>query len=260
MVVGDLSMEELLPKLEKRFANWEKGKTPKKNVAALTDKATSKGKVFVMDRPESQQTLIMAGYLIDPYGDVSEIAKSTMNNVLGGEFTSRINMNLREDKHWAYGASTLIWEAKGNRPFLAYAPVQTDKTKESMQEIIKEFKMFIGDKPITQEEFDKTTQNTIMQLPGQWETNGAVLGSLVNQIKYGLPDDYNKTYDSKVRNLKLEDVHKVSKQLVRPDDLTFFVVGDKEKILPGLQEMGFDEIVFVDADGNPIETKKKVKP
>lgn len=256
MVVGDIDMSELKPMLEKRFGDWKKGKTPKKNIAAV--KESNKGKLYLLDRPESQQSVIIGGYPIDPYGKIDEIARETALNVLGGEFTSRLNMNLREDKHWAYGAGAFVMEAKGQRPLIAYAPVQTDKTKESVQEIIKEYNMFVGDKPITQEEFTKTTGNAILALPGQWETNNAVLSSLNNQIKYELDDDYNQTYGEKVRNLKLEDVRALSTKLVRPGDLAYFVVGDKEKILPGLKELGL-EIVFVDADGNPI-ADSKAKP
>ncbi len=260
VVVGDINMDELLPKLEKRFGNWQKGTTPKKSTIKAKEVSASKGKLYLMDRPESQQSVIVAGHLIDPYGKVSEIAKTTAVNVLGGEFTSRVNMNLREDKHWSYGAFSFVNDAKGERQFITYAPVQTDKTKESVQEIQKELTGFAGSNPVTQEEFDKTTQNTILQLPGRWETSSAVLGDVVDQVKYGLPDNYYQTYDAKMRNLTLAEVRQLSKQIVRPDDLTFFVVGDKEKILPGLQELGFKEIIIVDADGNPVQDVKKAKP
>lgn len=260
VVVGDINMDELLPKLEQRFAGWQKGAVPKKDVGKAKDMAAAKGKLYLMDRPESQQSVIVAGHLIDPYGQISEIAKTTAINVLGGEFTSRVNMNLREDKHWSYGAFTFVNDYKGNRPLVTYAPVQTDKTKESVQEIMKELKAYVDDNPVTKEEFDKTTKNTILQLPGQWETSNAVLSSVVNQVKYGLPDNYYQTYDSKVRNLTLTEVQQLSKKIVRPGDLTFFVVGDQEKILPGLKELGFDEIIIVDADGNPVKDAKKAKP
>lgn len=256
MVVGDLNMEELKPKLEEAFGDWEKGETPKKTLTEVRN--TNQGKLFLLDRPESQQSIVVGGYLVDPYGKLDEIARETAMNVLGGEFTSRVNMNLREDKHWSYGASTFLPQAKGQRMMIAFAPVQSDKTKESIQELMKEFEMYVGDKPITEEEFTKTTGNAILQMPGQWETNNAVMGSLTNQIKYELPDDYYRTYDHKMRSLKLEDVRELSKRIVRPKDLTFFVVGDQEKIMPALKELGM-EIVLVDADGNVI-TKEKAKP
>ncbi len=260
VVVGDIEMNDLVSKIEKRFAQWKQGDVPKKNLAVVSGKPTNK--LYLMDRPESEQSVIIAGYLIEPYGKLSEIAREAFVNVFGGDFTSRINMNLREDKHWSYGAGTFVPGAKGQRPFIAYAPVQTDKSKESMQELGKEFKAVVGDKPVTQEEFDRNKSNTLMGLPGQWETNGAVRNSLVTMSKYGLPDDYYKTYEGKVRSLSLDEVRKVGKQLVDPAKLNWFAVGDKEKILEGLKQLGFDEIILIDADGNPlqpIEEKLKKK-
>jgi predicted Zn-dependent peptidase len=201
----------------------------------------------------------MAGYLTEPYGKVSEIAREAMLSVFGGDFVSRLNMNLREDKHWSYGAGSILWDAKAQRPLLAYAPVQTDKTKESAQEIIKEFKAFVGDKPVTQQEYERTKNNTSLQLPGRWETNDAVSNSVQEIVKYGLANDYYKTFDKNVRALSLEDIQKVSKQLVQPSKLTWFVVGDKEKVIKGLKEVGFDEIVEIDPDGNTVKPTEPTK-
>jgi predicted Zn-dependent peptidase len=257
VVVGDVDLKEFTASLEKRFDKWKKGDVPKKNITTATPAKTNT--LYLIDKPESKQSIIMAGYLVDPYGKVPEIAREAMVNVFGGDFTSRLNMNLREDKHWSYGAGSILWDAKGQRPFLAYAPVQTDKTKESAAEIIKEFKAFVSDKPVTQEEFERNKNNTVLQLPGRWETNSSVNGSIQEMIKFGLPPDYYKTYDKNVRSLSLQDVQKVSKQIVTPDKLTWFVVGDKEKIMSGLKELGFTEIIEIDADGNPIRPTGQIK-
>ena len=257
VVVGDIDFKELIPALEKRFGSWKKGDVPKKNITG-----GSGGKVntvYIVDKPESKQSVIMAGGLVDPYGKVNEIAREAKENVLGGDFTSRINMNLREDKHWSYGSFSNLWDAKGQRPFMAIAPVQTDKTKESVLEIMKEYKMFVGDKPMTSEEFDRTKNNTVLQLPGRWETNESVSSSIEEIIKYDLAPDYYKNFDRNVRTLTLDDVRKVSKQLVIPDKMTWFVIGDKEKIIAGLKEVGFTEIVEIDADGNTIKPSEVVK-
>jgi len=248
-IAGDIELKELTSKLEERFGSWKKGNNiPNKIVSVVND---NKGKkLYLMDRPESQQSVILTGYLVKPYGEIDEIAKESIVNVLGGEFTSRLNMNLREDKHWTYGAGAFIIDAKGQRPFLSYASVQTDKSKESAQEIIKEFEQMVGSKPITKEEFEKTRGNKVLQLPGQWETNGSIAQSVNNIIKYNLKDDYYKTYDQKVRGLSLNEVQTLSKQLILPENLNWFVVGDKEKIIEKLAEVGFDEIIIIDGDGN----------
>ncbi|HEU0038130.1 MAG TPA: pitrilysin family protein, partial [Verrucomicrobiae bacterium] len=126
IVVGDTTLGELKPRLEKLFAGWKQGDVPKKNIAEVQPQ--KKAVVYLIDRPDSLQSVILAGHVAPPKSNPDEIAIETMNTILGGTFTSRVNMNLREDKHWSYGAFTFLWSAQGQRPFIAYAPVQTDKT------------------------------------------------------------------------------------------------------------------------------------
>ncbi len=254
VVTGNISMEELVAKLEKRFSTWQKGDTPKK---VIPDVSTSQaGKIYLIDRPESQQSLIIAGYLTKKYGEVDETALEQMNNVLGGDFTSRINLNIREDKHWSYGAGSFVQNTRGQRPYLVFAPVQTDKTKESVQEIMKEINSFVGDKPMTQAEFDKTKQNTVLGMAGMWETNAAVNGSVRNVVKYGLADDYWKTYSDRVQKLTLKDAQNTAKTVIKPSNLGWVMAADAEKVVPGLETLGM-EIIQIDANGKPIAKKGK---
>jgi predicted Zn-dependent peptidase len=161
-------------------------------------------------------------------------------------------MNIREDKHWSYGAGSVVLDTKGQRPFIAYTSVQMDKTKETIQEIQKELTGIISDKPVSIEEFNRVQNNMVLQLPGLWETNSSVAGSLVEKVTYNLSDDYFKTYDAKVRNLSKEELQLLSTQIVKPDQVNWFVVGDKSKIIDNLKETGY-EIIEVDADGNPVQ-------
>lgn len=249
VVTGDVEMKDLKNKLEKAFGKWKKATVPSINFE--TPKVNSKNTLYLMDRPESEQSVILAGHLTEKYGDVSQIALEQMVSILGGDFTSRINMNLREDKHWAYGASGFVMGAKAERPFIMYAPVQTDKSAESVTELRKEIAEFISTRPVTQEELDKVKTNQILSLPGQWETNSAVNQSIVNIVKYNLSDDYYQTYDSNVRNLSLDEVRSVSKKVVQPEKVNWFMVGDRAKIAENLDALGFDAIIEIDADGNP---------
>lgn len=255
VVTGDIPMTELVAKLEKRFSNWEQGPSPKKVIPEVKT-ANSANKIFLIDRPESEQSMIVAGYLTKPYGQVDETAIEQMNNVLGGDFTSRINLNIREDKHWSYGAGSFIQNTRGQRPFLVYAPVQTDKTKESTREIIKEVNGFVKDKQMTQAEFDKTKQNTVLGMSGMWETNSRVNNSVAQIVKYNLSDDYWNVYSKRVQNLTLPDVQKVAKTIVQPDNLGWFMSGDSEKVLPGLKELGI-EVIQIDANGKVVGGKVK---
>ena len=250
IITGDITMKELKPKLEKALGKWKRADVP--TVTFTAPKTSTKNTLYLMNRPESQQSVIIAGHLTDKYGGVSEVALEQMVNILGGDFTSRINMNLREDKHWSYGAGGFVLGSKEERPFILYAPVQTDKTAESVTELRKEISDFITTRPPTQEELDKVKTNQVLKLPGQWETNSAVNGSVRNMLRYGLPDDYYGTYDQSVRNLSLDDIKNVGKAVVKPEEVNWFMVGDRAKIISKLDELGFDEIIEIDADGNPI--------
>ncbi|MEQ1743836.1 MAG: pitrilysin family protein [Saprospiraceae bacterium] len=255
VVTGDITMPELVEKLEKRFGTWAKGDVPKKVIPEVT--SANRNKIFLIDRPESQQSFILATHLTKPYGQLDETAIEQMNNVLGGDFTSRINMNLREDKHWSYGARSGIMNTAGQRPFFVMAPVQTDKTSESIKEAIKEINQYVGEKPMTQAEFDKTKQNTVMAMSGMWETNGAVNGSTLEVVKYGLKDDYWKTYSQRVQNLTLKDVQGVAKTVVQPGEISWVMAADAEKVAPGLEKLGM-EVIQLDASGKVVS--KKAKP
>ncbi len=262
VVTGDIEMSELKSSLEKSLGKWKKKDIPK--ITFNKPKVNSKNTLYLIDRPESQQSVIIAGHLAGKYGDVSQIALEQMVSILGGDFTSRINMNLREDKHWSYGAGGFVMDTEQERPFIVYAPVQTDKTSESVIEIRKELKQFVTTNPATKEELDKVKTNQVLKLPGQWETNAAVNNSLTTMVKYNLPDDYYQKYDENVRNLSLTEVQEVSKKVVKPEAVNWFMVGDKAKIASKLDELGFDAIIEIDADGNPIKPaikndKKEIK-
>ncbi len=250
IAVGDISMNDLKDKLEKHFRKWKKGDVPEKNLDQVG--APNKNKIYVMDRPESLQSIIISGHLIQPYGEGNEVAINMMNNILGGEFTARVNMNLREDKGWAYGAYTFMQSAKGQRPYLAYAPVQTDKTSQSMQEIMKEISAYVGDQPATKEEFEKTMENEILSLPGQWETMNSVEGSMSNIVRYGLDDDYYQKYAASVRSLSLDEIQKTAKKTIDPSKMTWLVVGDSEKIMEDIKKLGYGEVIPIDSDGNVL--------
>ena len=248
IVVGDVSMDEIKPRLEQLFADWDGGNVPQKNISEVAHQEEST--VYIMDRPGSEQSIIFAGHVAPPKDNPNELAIETMNNILGGAFISRVNMNLREDKGWSYGAFTLMWDSKGQRPFITYAPVQTDKTMESMQEISMELNGILTDKPATPEEVDRAQKNQTLTLAGRWETNGAVLGSLLEIEQYGLADDYYSTYTDAIRALNVDAVNKAAADVLRPDNLVWVIVGDRSRIEEGIRQLGYGEIKFLDGDGN----------
>jgi len=250
VVVGNLDPDALLKKLDRLFGSWQPGDTPVKKLGGAR---SSRGKtLYIVDKPDADQSVIFVGQLIPPRGNPEEIEIRAVNNILGGKSTARINMNLREEKGWSYGAYSTILDARGQRPLLAYAPVQSDKTRESIAEMQREFAAIGSDEPPTQAELETVVNSATLSLPGRWETSGAVLGSIGEIVRFGLPDDYWSTYPERVESLQLTEVDRVARQLIRPDELTWVVVGDRQLIEADLKELGFDDIQELDTDGQPV--------
>jgi zinc protease len=250
VVVGDTTLAEIKPKLEKLFAGWKTGQVPKKNIenVSLPPKST----VYLMDKPGALQSVIIAGTVAPPKANPKEIAMEAMNDGLGGMFGSRLNMNLREDKHWSYGAGSRLGPARAQRPFLSIAPVQTDKTKESLAEMNKEFRAILGDRPLSADELGKIQANETLSLPGSRETQESVGRSILDLVQFGLPDDYYETYAGKVRALKTSDLEDAARTVVHPDNIIWVIVGDRAKIEAGVKELGLGEVRILGPDGKPL--------
>ena len=251
VVVGDTTVAEMKPKLEKLFQGWSGGDIPQKNIAVVA--RATRPVVYIIDKPASPQSLVIAGQLAPSSADPERIAMETMNFILGGDFVSRLNMNIREEKHWSYGAGSYLTGARGQQPFFAYAPVQADKTSETMAEILGELEGMLGQKPISAEEYGNAKLSQTQQLPGCWETMAAVEGSLVEMVRFALPDDYFKRYPQRVLGLKIEDLDRAARQVIHPESLVWVVVGDRSAIEPGIRRLGYGEVSVIDSDGRPVK-------
>jgi zinc protease len=250
VVVGATSMAEIRPRLERLFAGWKPGEVPAKNIATVDRQP--RPVVYLVDRPGSLQSVIIAGHIAPPKANPQEVTIETLNSVLGGDFSSRVNMNLREDKHWSYGAFTFFRDARGQRPFVAYAPVQTDKTKEALIELDKELRGIVKGRPIEPAELSRAQASLTLTLPGSWETMSALAGSIGNIVTYGLDDRYYDTFAEKVRAQTVEGVTTVAGEVLHPDQLIWVVVGDRAKIEPGLRELKLGEIKLIDTEGKAV--------
>ncbi len=251
IVVGDTTLAEIVPELEKHFGDWKaKGDRPKKNIADVPLQTAPR--VYLVDKPEAQQTMIIAGDLAPPQLVPNELEIGTMNDVLGGSFNSRLNLNLREDKHWSYGVGSFIVGARGQRPFGVYAPVQTDKTVESIAEIRKELTAYLGDKPASHEEIARIKNSDVRSLPGQFETAGSVLGTIGGMVRYGRPDDYVETLKARVEAQTDEAVVAAAKEIVHPERFTWIIVGDLAKIEQPIRALELGEVKVMDADGKIV--------
>ena len=253
IVAGDITLDEVLPRLEAAFADWEPGETPTKNLPEVD--LPSGPRVYLLDRPGSAQSVIIAGQLVPERRADEEIAFDTMNDILGGNFTSRINMNLREDKGWSYGARTTLFDTQAQRPYLAYAPVQTDQTAPAMAEMAREIDEYLTSRPPSDEEVETSKKRATLTLPGRWETAGAVAGSIAELVRFDLPDDYWDGYASLVAELDTAAVRNAASEVLAPDRLTWVVVGDLEAIGEDVRALGFGEVHMLDSEGNVVDAR-----
>ena len=196
---------------------------------------------------------MIAAELAPPKSDADDIAFEAFDWAFGGAFIARLNMNLREDKHWSYGARSILYPAVGPRIYFAYAPVQTDKTKESIVEMDKELRQAVADKPLTQEEIAAAKDGLTLTLPGERETMNSVAGAIAEVVRYKLPQDYWDTYAGKIRTLTPEQISTAAERYLKPQNMVWVVVGDRAKIEAGIRELNIGEVQFLDADGNLVE-------
>jgi zinc protease len=246
VVTGDITMKELQPALEKAFASWKPGTAPKKNLATLPP--TPGKKVYLIDRPDAPQTLLVAAHLSETGGQADELAIESVLRNFGGISTSRLMRNLRMDKHWTYGIRGGLNDARGQRPFVISTAVQTDKTKESIAELIKEIRGVAGERPITGEEFASAMRSQALSLPGRFDSLSALENAALNIVNFGYPDDYYAKYASGVRALTEAQLNAAGKKVVRPEEVIWIVVGDLKKIEAGVRELNLGEVLRYSAD------------
>ncbi|MEQ1440669.1 pitrilysin family protein [Fontimonas sp. SYSU GA230001] len=252
LVVGDTTLAEIRPALERRFGGWKAGPTPKpqKNLAGVA--LPQRPRIFLVNRTAAEQSLIMAAHLAPPKSDPDDLAMQLANTALGGNFVSRLNMNLREDKHWSYGAGSVISGAKAQRPFFAYASVQSDKTIESMREVRTELSAIGTTRPLRPDEIDFARDSLVRALPGDNETAAEIGTSISSILVYGLPDSYWNDFVDKAAALSPTDVNAATRRLIQPDALTWIVVGDLARIEQPIRDLAWGEVTVLDTDGNTL--------
>jgi zinc protease len=167
--------------------------------------------------------------------------------------TSRLNRNLRLDKHWSYGTAGRLQDSRGQRTFFVLAPVQTDKTKESMIEVNKEIRDIAGNRPITGEEFESIMRNMTSRLPGRFETLSSLEGAAIDVVNFNLPNDYWANFGTNMRGLTEKQLADAGKKFVQPDEVIWIIIGDLSKVEAGIRELGFGEVIKLDPDGKVIK-------
>lgn len=237
-VVGDTSLKEIKPLLEKRFGNWKAAgaAAPAKNFTAAIPAAQSK--ILLVDRPNSPQSLVMAGKVLDAKGSDDLLTLRAANEIFGGDFLSRINMDLRETKGWSYGVRSQVNGAEDRVPFYMFAPVQTNQTGPSIKVLMDQLKDFNGSKPVTPDELDKTIKGNVLELPGSYEQSAAVLGQMQADRLNKRPFDYAETIAAKYTALTAKALNDEMRAKIDPSKITWLVVGDAAKVKPQLEALG----------------------
>ena len=251
--VGGIGEEALLAALNRHLGNW---KTDDRESALVSVKravdAGAGPRVIVFDMPGAPQSNIYAATVIDPpYGDGDE-AFTFANMIYGGNFTSRINSNIREEKGWSYGVRSGAGMSVGPRVWRISAQVQTDRTAESIIELLGELEAIETDRPFTEEELENVRNERIRKLPGATATAPGILGYIVDNAVYDRPDDFIETRKARYEAVSVEDVAAAFDARVDADALHWFIVGDLARIEDGIRALDLGEFEVWDVHGNRI--------
>ena len=252
VVVGDTTLAQIKPLLEQKFGGWHAPATPLPVKNTVAPPRHDAQRVFLIDKPGSAQSLILAANLAPPAADPDQEAMHTVNTALGGMFDSRLNFNLRETKHWSYGANSSLLEARDPQVYLAYANVEQPHTADSMHEMHKELADVLGARPLLPAEIDMAKQAQVRSLPGGFESIGEVAGAVGHLVEFGLPDDYWNAYVPRVEALTAPQLKAAAVKLVKPEELTWVVVGDLARIEAPVRALKLGEVRVLDSDGKQL--------
>ena len=255
VVVGDTTLAEIVPVLEKHFGDWKAPGKASGTAAIAPAPAARKPRVFLVDQPGAVQANIVAAQTLPSSADPMSVQYDMANMVIGGDFTARLNMNLREDKHWSYGARSGAGSSVGPRLWTASAPVQIDKTGEAMAEMHREIADFAAGKaPATAEEVEGMEKVLTLTLPGAYETAASVMSTIASNVLYNRPDDYVFKRKAEIEAMTPAQVNAAAKAL-DPNGLTWVVVGDLSKTEAPVRALSLGEVTVIDADGKPVPKK-----
>lgn len=238
VVVGDVSTHEAFYEVERVFEKW----SGEGSVKREPEESFASGQLFVVDKPGAPQSYIACAMRSVSRTDPLFPAFIIFNAVLGGQFTSRINMNLREDKGYTYGAVSQMEPKAGLLPWTLRTSVQSDKTVESLIELKNEFAAILNDRPVSEKEFASARDNYLLRYPQRFETFGQLAAGLADLWVYRLPDDYHQRLVENLKALTLEDVVKAGKRFLKPENLVWVVVGDGAALVPVLHKAGLGTV------------------
>ena len=252
LVVGDVTGEEVMKQAKAHLGDWSNEVSPLEKAAAPGPENSRDKTIYLADKPGAPQSVIRAGHLTVPRDDPDYYALNLLNYVFGGQPSARLFLNLREDKGYSYGYYSSIDWVTGPSMLMAGGAVQTEVTRESVDETLKEYTDIKGGRPVTKEEYDDARDGIFRGFPAMFETQGQLMQQLMRLVMFGLSDDYYSTYMDNLQAVMLEQINQVASKRIDDAGLTLLVVGDKATVEPGLKEVGLP-IVPIDYEGRVVD-------
>jgi zinc protease len=244
-LTGDVTPAEARKLAEEAFGKWTSSASP---VSPPQAPLAPERKILLVDKPGSPQTALLAFGVGLPRSSPDYAATTVMNTMLGGLFSSRINMNLREEHGYTYGAFSFFWFYRGTGPFIAGAQVRSDVTAPAAEQLFKELDG-IHSKPLTDAELRLAKDSIIRSLPGNFESADSVNGQLADLWTFNLPIDYYTKLPAEIEGVTSADAQKAAAKYVRPENLLVIAVGDKAKIESGLKDLKLGPVESWSEDG-----------
>ena len=237
-IVSDEPLNEITPQLEAAFGDWRTPATPKGTKAFTATIPSPTSRIVLIDRPQSPQSLIYGGAVLPLSGTDDLLTLNAANATLGSDFLSRINADLRETKGWSYGVRGNVSALEHRVPYIVNAPVQANRTGESVAALIAQYDRFLKTDGVTPQELERTINGNTRSLAGGYETSAQILGALRSNALYGRPDDYQTTIASRTRALTADQMDEAARQVIKPEQFIWVVVGDASVVRPQLEALG----------------------
>ena len=246
LVVGDVTLSTLLPLLETNFGGWRAAGPAPARTKPPSPPTRTRREVYLVDKPGAPQSQIRIGTVGVPRSTPDYFPLQITNTILGGSFSSRLNMNLREKHGYSYGAASQFDMRTEAGPFFATAGVQTDKTAESLKEFFNELNGIL--QPIPADELARAKNYVALRYPGGFETTGDISRRLEEVLVYHLPADYLSGYVRQIESVTAADVQRVARRYIVPDRVAVVVVGDRKTIEPGIRALNLGPINVLPID------------
>jgi predicted Zn-dependent peptidase len=238
VIVGDITKNDIISQLEQVFSDWKPEDIPTQTLPP--SQQVEKIRIYLVDKPGAPQSEIRIGRIGVERTNPDYFPIVVMNTILGGSFASRLNQNLREEHGYTYGARSSFSFRPIPGPFTASAAVHTDVTKEALMEFMKELNGIL--ERVSDEELDRAKKFVALRYPSRFQTISSTANQLVEKMVYALPDDYFNHYVENILSVTKEDVNRVARKYIKPEDMIIVIVGDREKIFEGVKSLSLGEI------------------